>query len=462
MSNAKNPFNPSGICGRVPRDVNEDLAWRVGHAVAQFLRTRLSGYERGQASTNRIVLGWDVRPHSVTLAEAVIEGISASGAGCVELGLCDLPRLEFTVDRLASAGGIYISAGDRPAEFNGFRLVGLKARAVGRESGLAEVERIVGSIQRMPKTASMVAKQDVDLRAEYIAHVRKQLAVSGAMSIVVDASNGAAGEIIPEVLAHENLSVEVLNAGFEGQFAHRPDPTHPEGYATVARRVVEAGADLGVALDSAGDRCRFVDENGKPVRADLVAALVCPPLLARFPGSMVVHDLRCSAALAEEVRQAGGVPRRERPGWPNINKTMMEGHALFGVELDGRFYFREQMHNPSPLAATCALLSVLSGSEGSFSERIAPLNRYSTSGQISFPGDGAAAKLDALGEQFADAAKISRVAGLTVTLEDSWFHARPVADGQSIELTVEAPTPADVEGRINQLKSVLGEPLREI
>jgi phosphomannomutase len=461
MSPAKNPFNPFGIIGRVPRDVNEDLAWRVGHAVAQFLRTRLSGYERGQASTNRIVLGWDPRPHSVPLAEAVIEGISASGAGCIELGLCDLPRLEFAVDRFASAGGIYISGSDRPAEFNGFRLVGLKAKAVGRESGLAEVERIVGSIQRMPKTASMAAKQNVDVREDYLAHVRKPLAVHRPMSIVVDASNGSAGDIVADALAHENLTIELINDTFEGQFAHRPDPTHPEGYATVAQRVTELSADLGVVLDSAGDRCQFVDERGQPVRADLVGALLVKTLLAKAPGAMVVHDLRASAVLAEDVRQAGGVPRRERPGWPYLNKTMAEGHALFGVELDGRFYFREQMHNPSPLMAAGALLGVLSDNDASLSERIAPLNRYSYSGQVDFPGDGASSKLDALAERFADE-KVSRLDGVTVTSANDWFHARATEDGQTVELTVEAPTPADVDGRIEQLKPTLGEPLREI
>jgi phosphomannomutase len=456
-----NPFNPFGIVGRVPRDVNEDLAWRVGHAVAQFLRTRLSGYERGQASTNRLVLGWDPRPHSVTLAEAVIEGISASGAGCIELGLCDLPRLEFAVDRLASAGGIHISAGDRPAELNGFRIVGLKARAVGQESGLGEIQRIVNSIQRMPKTASMVAKQDVDLRDEYVAHMRKPLELTRPVSVVVDVSNGSVADVVPEVLADENLTLDILNPVFEGQFAHRPDPTHPEGYATVAERVTETGADLGVVLDSAGDRCQFIDERGEPVRADLVGALLSKTLLARAPGSMVAHDLRCSAVLAEEVRQAGGVPRRERPGWAHVNKTMMEGHALFGVELDGRFYFRQHMHNPAPLMATCTLVSVLSAGDASFSERIAPLNRYSYSGQLAFPGDGAPAKLDSLAEQFADQ-RVSRLDGCTVTTDDGWFHVRSADDGQTIELTVEAPTPTDIDGRVEQLKAILGEPLREI
>ncbi len=452
-------FNAYGIAGSFPDEINEDLAWKVGHATAQFLRTKLSGYERGQASTNRIVLGYDRRPCNERLTAAVVEGISASGAGCVDLGVCHTPLVTFAVNRLASAGGIHITGGGASAEENGFVIVGLKGRAIARESGLLEIERIVNSIQRMPKTASMTAKQSVDMREDYARHVRKFLRPGRKLRVVIDLAHSPASVVLPEALGDESIELVLLNDTFEGKFAHLPEPLLPEGNATLCEAIAEHKADFGAALDGAGDRLGVADETGQVIRADLVTALLGRALLQRFPGSMVVYDLRSSAVVPEEVRNAGGVPRRERAGWSHIHKAMSDGHAVFGGDLSGRYYYRDNNYSESPLITVAAMASTLGAQDRPLSELIAPLRRYSYSGQIAFPGGDEQKRLADLEAKCPDA-KADRLDGLTLTFDDGWLNVRPTQNARMLELTVEAPTPEDVHKRIDQAKDVLGEPLR--
>ena len=163
MADIGKVFKAYDIRGTYPDEVDEDLAWKVGHASGQFLRSLLSGYERGQAASNRVLVGRDMRPHSPDLAEAVCQGISATGAGCVDLGLIDTPLIYFAINHLGACGGIQVTASHNPMQYNGFKISGLKARPVGGQTGLKEIQHIVSTLRRMPPSASVGKVQEVDL-----------------------------------------------------------------------------------------------------------------------------------------------------------------------------------------------------------------------------------------------------------------------------------------------------------
>ena len=317
MSDLEKVFKAYDIRGVYPDDVDEELAWKVGYAAGQFLRSLLSGYDRGQASVNRLVVGRDMRPHGEPLTQHLTEGILASGLSCVDLGTVDTPMVYFAVNHLGACGGIQVTASHNPPEYNGFKISGQKARPVGENTGLTEIRHIVSVIRRTPPGTDNVHVQQRDLWAEYRAHVQQFLWLGGPLKVVVDASNGMAGKMIPAVFDGGELEVVPLNYEIGKGFAHPPNPLIDANLAQLQQAVVDSEADFGVCFDGDADRCMFVDERGGIVRCDHLTALVARRFLAQHPGATIVYDVRSSHVVPEEIRAADGIPDANASGTPS-------------------------------------------------------------------------------------------------------------------------------------------------
>jgi phosphomannomutase len=459
MADIEKVFKAYDVRGIYGEQIDEDLAWKIGHACAQLLRTLLSGYERGQASTNRLVVGHDMRPHSKPLVDALMEGISTTGAGCIDIGMCDTPMVYFAVNHLGACGGIQVTASHNPIEYNGFKISGYKARPVGQETGLLEIKRIVSSLNRMPSGATMEVAQKADLWKEYRQHILKFFRVSRTLKVVVDASNGMGGKMFPEVFEGlENLEIIPLNFELGGEFAHPPNPLVEANLQQTKDAVVEHGADLGICMDGDADRCMFVDERGQTVRCDIMTALLAKHYLKESRGSMVVYDLRSSRVVAEEVREAGGVPRRERVGHAFMKKAMAEGHGVFGGELSGHFYFRDNYNADSGAIAFASALTVIAEHDEPFSHLVAPLKRYVHSGEINFQVEDKAGKMKEIEETFSDA-KIDHLDGVTCEYDDWWCNVRPSNTEPLLRLSAEAKSEQQLEDKLGKITAILGEPV---
>ena len=441
MAKLDKVFKAYDVRGVYPEEIQEDLAWRIGHATAAFLRSLMSGYERGQASANRVVVGHDMRPSSEPLVKALIEGITSSGAGCLDVGLCDTPMVYFAVNHLATCGGIMVTASHNPIEYNGFKVSGAKARPIGGDTGLKEIKRLVTSLRRMPLGASVGPCQSVDLWREYREHVLKFLRPARRMKVVVDASNGMGGKMVPALFGGADVEIVPLNFEIGGGFAHPPNPLLESNLAELCEAVPRHQADFGVCLDGDADRCVFVDEKGLPVRCDLMTAVLCRHFLKESPGATVLYDLRSSRVVAEEIRAAGGVPRRERVGHAFMKKTLADTHAVFGGELSGHFYFRDNYNCDSGAIAFATALTVISAGRTPLSQIVAPLRRYSHSGEVNFVVDDKPAKMEEVRKAFPDA-EIDHLDGLTCSYQDWWFNLRPSNTEPLLRLSLEAPTPA--------------------
>jgi len=459
MSAIDKVFKAYDIRGLYGEQIDEDLAWKIGHATAQFLRSLLSGYERGQASANRLVVGHDMRPHSKPLIEAMIEGVTSSGAACVNIGLCDTPMLYFAINHLGACGGIQVTASHNPVEYNGFKISGAKARPVGQATGLAEIKHIVSTLRRMPLSASLAPLQQMDLWTQYAKHVLGFLKLSRKMKVVVDASNGMGGKMFPAVFGNvENLDIIPLHFELGQGFVHEPNPLIEANLQWTKDAVLEHKADLGICMDGDADRCMFVDEKARTVNCDLMTALMAPHFLAESPGAMVVYDLRSSRVVAEEIRAAGGVPRRERVGHSFMKKALADGHGVFGGELSGHFYFRDNYNCDSGAIAFASALAVLSEADRPFSELVGPLRRFSHSGEINFEVDDKDAKMKEVAEKFSDA-EIDHLDGVSVQYEDWWCNVRPSNTEPLLRLNLEAATPKQMKEKLAEVKQVLGEPV---
>ncbi|MDY7010154.1 MAG: phosphomannomutase/phosphoglucomutase [Planctomycetota bacterium] len=460
MDNLGKVFKAYDIRGVYSTEIDEDLAWKIGFAAGQFLRSLLRGYDRGQASANRLVVGRDMRPHSQSLSDNLIEGIIASGLSCVDVGMCDTPMIYFAVNHLGACGGVQVTASHNPIEYNGFKVSGLKARPVGEDTGLKEIRHIVSTLRRIPQGETSAKVEQMDLWSDYRGHVLQSLKLSRPLKVAVDASNGMAGKMMPEIFDAADLEIIPLNYEFGGRFAHPPNPLIDANLKQVCSAVKKHKADFGICFDGDADRCMFVDEKGQIVRCDYITAMLARHFLKLHPASTVVYDLRSSRVVAEEILASGGTPRRERVGHAFMKKAMADAHGIFGGELSGHFYFRDNYNADSGAIVFATVASIVSSGSVPLGELIEPLKRYVQSGEINFRVKDKAEKMNELAEKFADG-QADSLDGVTIQYDDWWFNVRPSNTEPFLRLNLEAKNAGLLKEKLDQIQNILGEPVEE-
>lgn len=440
-------FKAYDIRGIVPTELNAELAYRIGRATARFLGAR------------RLAVGRDARTHSPELGEAMVRGIREEGASVLDIGLAATPMLYFAVDALGADGGIMLTASHNPGQYNGMKICGRNAVPIGEASGLREIERLVAEVDATPGP-SRGGRESRDVVDGY---VRQALAVaSGEMAplrVAIDCANGMAAVGLEPLLDRLPLKVERLYFQPDGTFPNHPaDPLKLENLRDVSAAVKRVGADFGVAFDGDADRAVFVDERGEPVASDLMTGVLARGQLERRPGGTVLYDLRSSWATADEIRAAGGVPEMCRVGHSFVKAQMRETGAVFAGELSGHFYFRfsESLVADDGIAAFVALASTLSRAGCPLSQLVAPLRRYSASGEINRHVDDPRAIIEAVAKEHADAKETSRLDGLLVRYEDWWFNLRPSNTEPLLRLNLEAKTAARMEAERDALLARIG------
>jgi len=341
-------FKAYDVRATYPTPLNEEAAWKVGHATAQFLiRSRQQGASVAVKDENTIVVGRDMRPHSPSLATALCDGIRSTGMNVVDVGMVDTSFIYFAINHLDCVGGVMTTASHNPIEYNGFKISGPKAKPIGAASGLDDIKRIAMQLGKIGATGQQGKLTEQDLWKPYREHVLQFLNLKRKIRIVVDGSNGMAGKMVPAVFGGvENLEIIPILFEITGSFTHDPNPLVEANLAALKAKMAEIKPDLGACFDGDADRCIFLDETGKSLGCDLLTALLAKDFLARpeNKGSTVVYDLRSSHVVADTVKAFGGIPRRDRVGHAFIKKTLAETRAVFGGELSGHFYFRDNFN----------------------------------------------------------------------------------------------------------------------
>lgn len=453
-------FKAYDVRATYPDMLNEEIAWRIGNATAQFLRTSLSGYDRSDSEMNKVVIGRDMRTHSPSLQAAFIEGAAATGTQIIDIGMIDTSQIYFAVNHLKCCGGVQTTASHNPENYNGFKICGLKGKPVGADTGLTEIKRIAGAIaQHKVDTAGKVQK--IDLAEPYRDYIRRFLREPRRMKIVVDASNGMAGRWFP-ILFDDLPNVDVIKLNFEhdGTFVHPPNPLVPANLDQLRKSVIENHADFGACFDGDADRCMFVDEGAHIIPCDLLTALLAEEYLRESPGSTIVYDLRSSRAVPETIKRLGGTPKRQRVGHVFMKRAMAEADGVFGGELSGHFYFRDFWYCDSGMLAFVAVLNVLSRTGKPLSQLLAPHKKYFASGERNFVNDDKEGTMRALGERYADG-DIDHLDGVTVQFDDWWFNVRPSNTEPLLRLNLEADNEPLMNAKVEELSALLGEPAKE-
>jgi len=449
-------FKAYDIRGLYPEQLDEEAAWKIGHATAQFLRSLLSGYERGLAKAQSLCVGRDMRTHSESLSAALIKGMNASGANVIDIGLIDTPQMYFAINHFGTCGGVQVTASHNPAQYNGFKISGLQARPVGADTGLKDVQHIAMALPHTEDKGSGGVERR-DLLSEYKQHVLQFLNPDiKPLKIVVDASNGMAGRVVPRIFG--DLPIEIVSLNFEhkGKFKHDPNPLVEENLAELKAKITSEKADMGVCFDGDADRLIMVDEKGQTISCDLLTALLARYFMKAERSSTIVYDLRSSWVVREEITKAGGTARRERVGHAFMKKTLRNSHAIFGGELSGHFYYRDNFYADSGMITLVHMLNIISEAGVPVSELIKPLRRYYASGEVNFRVEDKEAAMAGLKQQYSQG-EFDDLDGVTIQFKDWWFNCRPSNTEPLLRLNVEAKSEALLEEKLSELQERLGE-----
>ncbi|HZO67440.1 MAG TPA: phosphomannomutase/phosphoglucomutase [Kribbellaceae bacterium] len=431
-------FKAYDVRGVVPDQLDEDMARAVGAAFVEVMDVLADG--------GTVVVGYDMRPSSPGLAKAFAEGVTSTGADVIDIGLASTDQLYFASGRLRLPGAMF-TASHNPARYNGIKLCRAEAAPVGADSGLREIEQLVARMlsgespsEPVPVGGTVTHK---DMLPAYADHLQDLVDLSRIrrLKVVVDAGNGMGGHTVPAVF--KDLPVDLVPMYFEldGNFPnHEANPLDPKNLVDLQAKVVETGADLGLAFDGDADRCFVVDENGRPVSPSAVTGLVAVRELAKNPGAAVIHNLITSHAVPDLVREHGGVPVRTRVGHSYIKEKMAETDAVFGGEHSAHYYFRDFWGADTGMLAAMHVLAALGEQDKPLSELVAQFSRYAASGEINSTVADQAATMAAVREAFSDA-EIDELDGLTLTFPDgAWANLRPSNTEPLVRLNVEAPT----------------------
>jgi phosphomannomutase len=442
-------FKAYDVRGLVPDELNDDVARAVGAAFARF------------AGAPRVLVGRDMRPSGPALSDAFMEGVMSQGVDVVDLGLIPTDLLYFAAGKLDAPGATFTGS-HNPAAYNGIKLCLPGAKPVGEDTGLGEIKAMVeaGSDALAP-AAAPGSRESVDLLDEYAAHVRSFVDTSALrpLKIVADTANGMGGHVLPRVFAPLPFDVEILYAELDGTFPNHPaDPIQPENLKDLQARVLETGADVGLAFDGDADRVFLVDEKAQPLSGSTTTAMLAASILDKHPGRAVIYNLICSRAVPEIIREHKGTPVVSRVGHSFVKAVMAEHDAIFGGEHSAHYYFADNYRADSGLIAAVLMLELLSVNAAPLSELRLPFERYAASGEINTRVPDPGAVIDRVETAFAGQGRQNRLDGLTVEFDDWWFNLRPSNTEPLLRLNLEARTPDDCAARVDEVLTLIKEP----
>jgi phosphomannomutase len=420
-------FKAYDIRGVYPDPLNEEVAYAVGRAFVTLL------------ACEEVVVGRDMRLSSPAIKEHLIRGLTEQGADVVDIGMVGTDQYYHACATLGRPG-LMVTASHNPPEYCGFKMVRNMPYLLSGDSGIQDLRHLVEEEGwGEPLRSGEVRTQDVS--QGFIDKVLELVDPTQIkpLKVVADTGNGMVGPILQRV--YDRLPVELIGIYLDPDGSlpnHGLDPMQPENRADLERRVIEEGADIGFAFDGDGDRFFIVDDRGHFVPGDFVTALMGCYMLERDPGGKVVYDVRCSWAVPDLIKQAGGTPLVERVGHSFLKPRIFEEGAVYAGELSGHYYFREFYGADSGIVPSLVILEMLSKRRVKLSELLAPLeSKYFLSSEINSRVDDPLAKIEALAKRYGDGA-IERIDGITISFDDWHFNVRPSNTEPLLRLNLEA------------------------
>jgi len=444
-----NCFKAYDVRGRVPEELNEDLAYRIGRAYAAFL------------APARVAVGRDIRFSSLPLAEALAAGLNDAGVEVWDLGLCGTEQIYFATSHLGLDGGIMVTASHNPPEYNGMKFVREESRPLSGDSGLKEIEGLAAAGEFPPASGPRGGRRAADCLEAYIAHLLSYIDLQGLtpLKVVVNAGNGCAGPVLDALEPHLPFQLIKIHHAPDPTFPHGvPNPLLPENRHATAQVVKDHGAAVGLAWDGDFDRCFFFDEQGAFIEGYYLVGFIAAALLAAQPGAAIIHDPRLTWNTMDMVREALGRPVMSKTGHAFIKARMRLENALYGGEMSGHHYFRDFAYCDSGMIPWLLVLQ-------SMCRRGQPLSAlvrermalYPCSGEINRKLADPDAALRRVEERYrAEAVAVDRTDGLSLEFPAWRFNLRPSNTEPVLRLNVETrQDPAGLKAKTAELLALM-------
>ena len=424
-------FKAYDIRGIVPEEVNEDLAYRLGRALAWKLKAK------------KLVVGHDIRLSGPALSKAAVAGMQDGGAAVLDLGQCGTEMMYFATAHLKTDGGMMITASHNPKDYNGMKLVHSGARPISADTGLQDLAKLVAAEDfetRVPKAAERGTYEMVDIVPSYVEHLLSYINVKSLLplKIVANPGNGGAGPIVKELAKHLPCQFILINDTPDGNFPNGvPNPLLPGNRAATSEAVKKNGADLGIAWDGDFDRCFFFDENGRFIEGYYLVGLFAQYFLQKHPGSKILYDPRLTWNTEEIIARYDGQPVRCKSGHAFIKECMRKQGVLYGGEMSAHHYFRDFSYCDSGMIPWLLLISLISTSGMTLSQMVdARISEYPCSGEINLKVADADAVLERLSSHFRSGIQ-DRMDGLSVVYDEWRFNLRKSNTEPVVRLNVE-------------------------
>jgi phosphomannomutase len=445
----KDIFKAYDIRGVYPGEINEDAARAIGASFIAYL------------GAQRIGVGRDMRLSSPALAAAFIDGVTSQGADVVDYGMIATDMLYFAVASDRMPGGAQITASHNPKRYNGVKMIREQALPLSGEAGISDIRDMIAA-DRIPAPAAKrgtVTKKDV--LGPYIDHVMSFIdpSIIKPFNVVLDAGCGMGGLVAPKLF--ERLPCKTTRLCFtpDGTFpTHEANPLIEENRRDIVERVVAEKADVGIAWDGDADRCFFITGRGEFVSGDFVTALLAEAFLLKHPGAKIIYDLRASFAVKDTAAKYGSEALMNRVGHAFIKQRMRESNAIFGGEVTGHYYFRDNFYADNGFIPALLMLELMSKKGKSLHELIEPLSqKYFISGEINTKlasMDLVPAKLTAIAAHYRDAKQYT-MDGVSVEYPDWHFNVRPSNTEPLLRLNLEATTAAKMAQKRDEVLALI-------
>ncbi|MDD0926857.1 phosphomannomutase [Xylella fastidiosa subsp. multiplex] len=423
-------FKAYDIRGRVPDELNEDLARRIGVALAAQL-------DRAAP----VVLGHDVRLTSPSLQEALSAGLRASGREVIDIGLCGTEEVYFQTQYRNAAGGVMVTASHNPMDYNGMKLVREQARPISSDTGLFTIRDAVAADLATITPPTAAEYQYLD-KSAYIAHLLSYVDSNALkpLKLVVNAGNGSAGLIVDLLAPHLPFEFVRIFHEPDGHFPNGiPNPLLPENRDATAQAVKHHGADLGIAWDGDFDRCFFFDHTGRFIEGYYLVGLLASVILSKHPGGKIVHDPRLIWNTVEMVEAAGGIPVLSKSGHAFIKEKMRKENAVYGGEMSAHHYFREFSYADSGMIPWLLIAELISRSGRSLADLVENrMQQFPCSGEINFKiTDTKTATARIMDHYTAQSPTIDHTDGISADFGDWRFNLRSSNTEPLLRLNVE-------------------------
>jgi phosphomannomutase/phosphomannomutase/phosphoglucomutase len=367
-------FKAYDVRGRIPDEINDELAYQIGQAYAALVKPK------------KVAVGRDIRASSLQLEAALMRGLTDSGVEVADIGLCGTEGVYFATFEQELDGGIMVTASHNPPDYNGMKFVREQSRPISADTGLQTMERLIEASQLPPKAAVPAPVRSLDISREYLEHLLGYVKDTRLrpLKVVVNAGNGGAGLIVDQLEPHLPVEFIKIHHTPDGSFPNGvPNPMLEHNRGVTSEAIRRHRADLGLAWDGDFDRCFFFDEQGGFIEGYYLVGLLAQVFLRRHGGARIVHDPRLTWNTIDIVQHCGGLPVLCKSGHAFIKQKMREVDAVYGGEMSAHHYFREFSYCDSGMIPWLLVLAVMSESGKSLSELVGERQKlYPASGEI--------------------------------------------------------------------------------